>query len=74
MNNVISYADSLSRLDIDSLMIQEEEEEEEEEEEVVLTILSGSERNSIRNIKLTILMHTAFILKEQAKVKNVGLR
>jgi hypothetical protein len=35
-------ADALSRLDIDSLKIQEEE---------VLTLLSGSENNSISNIK-----------------------
>jgi hypothetical protein len=37
-------ADALSRLDIDSLNIQEETEE-------VLTLLSGSENNSISNIK-----------------------
>jgi hypothetical protein len=54
-------ADALSRLDIDSLKIQEEE---------VLTLLSGSENNSISNIKFP--MHTALIFKEQAKVK--GLR
>jgi hypothetical protein len=36
----------------------------------VLTLLSGSENNSISNIKLP--MHTALIFKEQAKVK--GLR
>jgi hypothetical protein len=35
-------ADALSRLDIDSLKIQEEE---------VLTVLSGSKNNSISNIK-----------------------
>jgi hypothetical protein len=58
-------ADALSRLDIDSLKIQEEEEEEE-----LLTILSGSENNSISNIKFPML--TALIFKEQAKVK--GLR
>jgi hypothetical protein len=56
-------ADALSRLDIDSLKIQEEE---------VLTLLSGSENNSISNIKSTFPMHTALIFKEQAKVK--GLR
>jgi hypothetical protein len=39
MGNV---ADALSRLDIDSLKIQEEE---------LLTLLSGSENNSISNIK-----------------------
>jgi hypothetical protein len=48
------------RLDIDSLKIQEESEE-------VLTFLSGSENNSISNIKSTILMNTALIFKEQAK-------
>jgi hypothetical protein len=35
-------ADAFSRLDIDSLKIQEQE---------VLTLLSGSENNSISNIK-----------------------
>jgi hypothetical protein len=45
-------ADALSRLDIASLKIQEEE---------VLTLLSGSENNSISNIKST--MHTALIFK-----------
>jgi hypothetical protein len=40
--NVASVADAVSRLDIDSLKIQEEE---------VLTLLSGSENNSISNIK-----------------------
>jgi hypothetical protein len=45
-------ADALSRLGIDSLKIQEEE---------VLTLLSGSENNSISNIKITIPMHTAFM-------------
>jgi hypothetical protein len=58
-------ADALSRLDIDSLKIQEEE---------ALTLLSGSENNSISNIKLTIPMHNALIFKEQAKVKESGLR
>jgi hypothetical protein len=58
-------ADALSRLDIDSLKIQEEE---------VLTLLSGSENNSISNIKSTFPMHTALIFKEQAKVKHTGLR
>jgi hypothetical protein len=58
-------ADALSCLDIDSLKIQEEE---------VLTLLSGSENNSISNIKSTIPMHTALIFKEQAKVKELGLR
>jgi hypothetical protein len=54
--NVITVADALSRLDIDSLNIQEEE---------VLTLLSGSENNSIS---------TALIFKEQAKVKAQGLK
>jgi hypothetical protein len=42
----------------------------------VLTLLSGSESNSISNIKgvLTMPMHTALIFKEQAKVKESGLR
>jgi hypothetical protein len=40
--NVSDVADALSRLGIDSLKIQEEE---------VLTLLSGSESNSISNIK-----------------------
>jgi hypothetical protein len=38
----------------------------------MLTLLSGSENNSIGNIKLS--MHTALIFKEQEKFKNVGLR
>jgi hypothetical protein len=54
-------------LDIDSLKIQEETEE-------VLTLLSGSENNSISNIKFTTPMHTALIFKEQAKIKRQGLR
>jgi hypothetical protein len=58
--NVDTVADALSRLDIDVLKIQEEK---------VLTLLSGSENNSISNIKLTISIHTALIFKEQAKVK-----
>jgi hypothetical protein len=53
-------ADALSRLDIDSLKIQEEE---------VLTLLSGSENNSISDIKFP--MHTDLIFKEQAKVKGM---
>jgi hypothetical protein len=40
----------------------------------VLTLLSGSENNSISNIKFTIPMHTALIFKEHAKVKDVRLR
>jgi hypothetical protein len=41
---VAAVADALSRLDIDSLKIQEEIEE-------VLTLLSGSENNSISNVR-----------------------
>jgi hypothetical protein len=65
--NVVTVADALSRLDIDSLKIQEDIEE-------VLTLVSGSENNSISNIKLIIPMHTVLIFKEQAKVKDKGLR
>jgi hypothetical protein len=54
--------DALSRLETDSLKIQEEE---------VLTLLSGSESNSISKIKFTIPMHTDLIFKEQAKVKEL---
>jgi hypothetical protein len=61
--NVGTVANALSHLDIDSLKIQEETEE-------MLTLLSGSENNSISNIKLTIPMHTALIFKEQAIVKT----
>jgi hypothetical protein len=61
---VNTVTDALSRLDIDSLKIQEDEE--------VLTLLSRSGNNSISNIKLRIPMHTALIFNEQAKVK--GLR
>jgi hypothetical protein len=57
--NVGNVVDAQSRLDIDSLKSQEEE---------VLTIFSGSENNSISNIKSTIPMHTALILKEQVNV------
>jgi hypothetical protein len=47
-------ADALSRIDTDSLKIQEETEE-------ALTLISGSENNCISNIKLTIPMNTALI-------------
>jgi hypothetical protein len=40
----------------------------------VLTLLSESENNSISNIKSTIPAHTALIFKDQAKVKEPGLR
>jgi hypothetical protein len=53
--------------DINSLKIQEEKEE-------ALTLLSGSENNNINIIQYTIPMHTALIFKEQAKVKEPGLR
>jgi hypothetical protein len=66
--NVADVADTLFRLDIDSLKIQEEEEEE------MLTLLSGSENNSISNITLTIPMHIALIFKKQAKVKEPRLK
>jgi hypothetical protein len=42
--------------------------------EEVLTILSGSENNSISSIKSSIPMHTALIFKEQGKVKDIRLR
>jgi hypothetical protein len=54
--NVAAITDALSCLDINSLKIQEEE---------VLPLLSGSENNSISNIKLTIPMNTALIFTEQ---------
>jgi hypothetical protein len=62
---LVAIADALSSLDIDSLKIQEEE---------VLTLLLGSENNSISNIEFTIPMHTALIFKEEAKVKVTELR
>jgi hypothetical protein len=62
--NFGTVADELSRLDIDSLKIQEEK---------VLTPLTGSENNSISNIKLIFPLHSALIFKEQAKVKEVIL-
>jgi hypothetical protein len=58
-------ADALSRLDINSLKIQEED---------ALTLLSGSENSSISDVKLTIPMHTALVFKEQSKVKEPGVR
>jgi hypothetical protein len=51
--------DALSRLDIDSLKIQEDK---------VLTLLSGSENNSIKNIKLKILMHNALKIRSIEKI------
>jgi hypothetical protein len=67
-NRKNTVANPLYCLDIDSLKIEEEETEE------VLKLLSGSENNSIININYTIPMHTALIFKEQAKVKDQGLR
>jgi hypothetical protein len=58
--NDVVLADALSRLDIDSLKIQEEE---------VLTLLSQFENNSISNIKFP--MHNALIFKEQGIVKGI---
>jgi hypothetical protein len=63
--NAGTVSDALSCLDIDSLKIQEEE---------LLTLLSGSENNSISKTKLEIQMHTALIFKGQAKVEELGLR
>jgi hypothetical protein len=40
----------------------------------VLTLLSGSENITTNNIKSKIPMYTALIFKEQAKVKQPGLR
>jgi hypothetical protein len=59
--NVDTVTDTLLRLDIDSLKIQEEE---------VLTLLSESENNNISNIKSSIPLHTDLIFKEQEKVKR----
>jgi hypothetical protein len=54
-------ADALSRLDIDSLKIQEENEE-------ALTLLSGSQNSSIINIKFPI--HTALIFIKRTKSRE----
>jgi hypothetical protein len=61
---VTTDADALSRLNIDSLKIQEETQK-------ALTLLSGSENIRISNIKCIIPIHTALIFKEQAKVKEI---
>jgi hypothetical protein len=61
--NVASVVNTLSRLDIDSLKIQEEE---------LLKLLSGSENNITSKIKLKIPMHIALIFKEQAIDKVKG--
>jgi hypothetical protein len=62
--NVGNVADALSRFDIHSLKNQEEE---------LLTVISGSENNSISNIKYQINNSKAycFDLQEQAKVKGL---
>jgi hypothetical protein len=64
LENVADVADALSRLDIDSLKIQEEAEE-------VFTLLSGSEHSSIMKIKFP--MH-AYCLDLQRASKNQGTR
>jgi hypothetical protein len=63
--NVVTIADTLSRLDIDSLKIQEYEEE-------VLTLLSGSKNNSISNIKIN--NHNAYCLDLQRASKSQGIK
>jgi hypothetical protein len=62
---VTVVAHSSFRLCIDILRIQEEK---------ALTLFSQSKNSSISNIKSTIPIHTALIFKEQAKVKDPGLR
>jgi hypothetical protein len=67
--NVDTLADALSRLDIDILNIQEEE---------ALYLLSGSENNSISNIKSTIPLHTELnhqrtSKSRREKIKRKGL-
>jgi hypothetical protein len=64
--NAIAYVSY--RLDIDNLKVQEEE---------TLIVLSGSENNSISNIKLTIPMYIAMIQRtsksQGARIKRKGL-
>jgi hypothetical protein len=55
--------DALSRLDIDSLKIQEETEQ-------ASILLSGSENRSPSNIKLITPMDTSLIFKEQENFKE----
>jgi hypothetical protein len=62
-NNVRAIADALSRLNIDSLKIQEKES---------LILLIGSENKSISNNEFP--MHTALIFKEKTIVIDIGLR
>jgi hypothetical protein len=54
---VADVADTLSRLDIDSLKIQDKE-------AYAFKVISRSENSSISNIKLTIPVHTGLIFKE----------
>jgi hypothetical protein len=63
--NVAVVADSLSRLDIDSLKIQEEAEE-------ALTLLSGSENSNISKIKFN--FPNEYCLDLQRTNKNQGTR
>jgi hypothetical protein len=65
--NAAVVANAVSCLEIDSLKIQEETEE-------ASTLLSGSENNSIIDIKLSFPIHIGLIFKEQAKFKEAGLR
>jgi hypothetical protein len=58
--NMGTVADALSRLDIDSLKIQEEE---------ILTLLSGSENNSISTINTN-----AYCLDLQRASKSQGIK
>jgi hypothetical protein len=62
-----TVTDALSNHDIYRLKIQENKEE-------ALTLLSGSENNSISNIELASTMHTALIFKEPAKVNIQGIK
>jgi hypothetical protein len=55
---VTTVADALPHLDIDSLKIQEEE---------VLTLLSGSENDSISYIKFIVPMHTTLMKKQNSR-------
>jgi hypothetical protein len=59
--------DALSCLEIDNLKIKEDTEE-------ALKIHSGLENSITSNFNETFSMHTALIFKEQAKVKELGLR
>jgi hypothetical protein len=61
------FADTLFRLEIDSLKIKNNTDE-------VFILLSGSENSSISNIKSTIPIHTALILKGKTTDKELGFR